>query len=126
MEKYKEIVAISIYTHSDEEKLSIGTALHKALVGNENYIHNRVILNIDTPWTIYVYIYNDCTDIEGILKTIEEALSGFSSIDQEFVKFAIDTFAQMDRSYTCKLVIDISLKIKNQKSINININELED
>lgn len=123
MEKYKEIISINIYTHSDEEKNVIGAALHNALVGNENYINNRVILNIDTPWTIYVYIYDDCTDIEGILKTIEEALSGFSSIDQNFVKFAIDTFAQMDRSYTCDLVIDIS---KNQKTINININELED
>lgn len=45
-----------ITTETDEEKMRIGTAIHEQLVGNPDYINCSIILNVDEPCTIRLYV----------------------------------------------------------------------
>ncbi len=49
---------INMYCESDELKRQIGERIHNQLKGNPDYVDNRIVLNIDNPTTIKIYI--DC------------------------------------------------------------------
>lgn len=45
MEKEKRV--ITIRTSTEQEKLEVGTKIHNQLVGNDDYINTRILLNMD-------------------------------------------------------------------------------
>lgn len=53
---------ITIRVNDDKEVLTIGNYIHKQLMGKPDYIENRVILNIDSPNEVNVYIFEDCEE----------------------------------------------------------------
>lgn len=38
---------ITIRTSTEQEKLEVGTKIHNQLVGNDDYINTRILLNMD-------------------------------------------------------------------------------
>lgn len=53
---------IQIETSTEEEKLRIGNKIHNQLVGNKDYIDCNIVLNIDEPYTVRLWIYDDCVN----------------------------------------------------------------
>lgn len=51
---------IRIDTDSEEEKLRIGNEIHEQLRGNDDYINNRIILDISQPGIVYFWKCADC------------------------------------------------------------------
>lgn len=49
----KEII---IKTETEEEAYRIGDSLHNVLAGNRNYMYNLIVLNIETPKEIHIWI----------------------------------------------------------------------
>lgn len=41
------------------EKMTLGTRIHERLVGNPDYIENRIILNVDEETNIHMYVFED-------------------------------------------------------------------
>ena len=52
--------AIEIECASNEEKMKIGKSIHDQLKGNEDYINNNIILNIDEDSKVILVIFNEC------------------------------------------------------------------
>jgi len=58
---------IIIKTNSETEKLAVGEKLHQYLVGNKDYINNNIVLNIDSPNEVNLYIMQECISIPEII-----------------------------------------------------------
>lgn len=54
-------------TSNDKEKYDIGSRIHMQLAGNEDYISNNIILNIDEENTIRLSIFEGCKNIPEIV-----------------------------------------------------------
>ena len=52
MERYYEL---RITCLSNEEKFKVGEKKHNALKGNPDYIENRIVLSIDTNFTVILW-----------------------------------------------------------------------
>lgn len=50
------VYEIDIYCESAELKHQIGERIHNQLKGNPDYVDNRIVLNIDRPTTVKIYI----------------------------------------------------------------------
>ena len=59
--------AIEIECSSNEDKMMVGEAIHNQLVGNEDYINNNIILNIDEDCKVILVIFNECKNEPKIL-----------------------------------------------------------
>lgn len=57
---------ISIKCVDDEEKMNVGNRIHMQLTGKKDYIYDNIILNIDKPCEVNVYIYKECEEIPTI------------------------------------------------------------
>ena len=66
MEESKLKIQVKIFTSNDWEKRKIGNRIHEQLRGNEDYINNNIILNIDEENEINLYIFEECEDIPKI------------------------------------------------------------
>lgn len=53
---------IQIETDTEEEKFRIGDKIYYQLVGNQDYVDSRIVLNIDEPYTVRLWIDNDCVN----------------------------------------------------------------
>ena len=51
---------ITIETENDKEKVKVGNFIHDQLRGQQDYIDNNIILNIDTKNTVELYIFKEC------------------------------------------------------------------
>lgn len=49
--------AVTIETKTDAEKVKIAEYIHKQLVGNVDYIENRIVLNMDEPCKIQLNFF---------------------------------------------------------------------
>lgn len=58
---------IEIECSSNEEKVKIGELIHNQLKGNEDYINNNIILNIDEDSKVILVIFNECKEEPKIL-----------------------------------------------------------
>ena len=58
---------ITIECSDNNEKMAVGNLIHKQLRGNEDYINNNIILNIDTDNTVKLWIFKECKEIPQIL-----------------------------------------------------------
>lgn len=54
---------IEISCSSNEEKMALGTSIHEQLVGNPNYIENRIGINVDEDKKVYIWVSNNCTEL---------------------------------------------------------------
>lgn len=54
---------LEINCGSNEEKMALGTSIHEQLVGNPNYIENRIVLNVDEDRKILIWVGDDCTEL---------------------------------------------------------------
>lgn len=63
---YGEKMNIIIETANDEDKLKIGNHIHEQLVGNKDYIDSNIILNIEEPNKVRLYVYDECEYIPPI------------------------------------------------------------
>lgn len=59
--------AIEIECSSNEEKMEVGKLIHNQLKGNQDYIDNNIILNIDEDCKVIVIIFNECKEEPTIL-----------------------------------------------------------
>lgn len=57
---------IAIETSTNDEKMEIGQSIHNQLVGNQDYIHDRIILNIDGYERVELLIFEDCENVPKI------------------------------------------------------------
>lgn len=57
---------ITIEVRDEKEQLRIGNFIHEQLRGNEDYINNNIILNIDVENTIRLYIFEECKEVPVI------------------------------------------------------------
>ena len=57
---------ICIKCADDKEQMNIGNDIHMQLCGKKDYIDNNIILNIDSPCDINIYIYEECEEIPTI------------------------------------------------------------
>lgn len=65
MEKEKRV--ITIRTSTEQEKLEVGTKIHNQLVGNDDYINTRILLNMDDNDNIVTLtIFEDAKSIPEI------------------------------------------------------------
>lgn len=64
---YTEIT-IKSDTDSENEINSIGESIHNQLVGNSDYIENRIILNVNDAekGSVKLLIYDDTTEVTSI------------------------------------------------------------
>ena len=53
---------IKIKVNDDKEQLPIANSIHEQLVGNPDYIDNRIVLNIDVDGEVNLYIFDDCKE----------------------------------------------------------------
>lgn len=54
---------IEINCLTNEEKMTLGTSIHEQLVGNPNYIENRIILNVDEDKKVLIWVDDSCTEL---------------------------------------------------------------
>ena len=57
---------IQIEVQSEDEKKEIGNKIHKQLMGNQDYIDSNILLNIDEPYTIRLWIFKECKSVPSI------------------------------------------------------------
>lgn len=43
---------------NDDVKMQVGEAIHKQLAGNEDYVNNHIILNVDEPCKVKMWVLN--------------------------------------------------------------------
>lgn len=65
MDKVK--MQIKVIVNDDKEQLAIANAIHEQLVGNPDYINDRIVLNIDVDGETNLYFFDD---MEGDIPTI--------------------------------------------------------
>lgn len=58
---------IRVIVNDDKEQLAIANAIHEQLVGNPDYINDRIVLNIDVDGETNLYFFDD---MEGDIPTI--------------------------------------------------------
>ena len=58
---------IKVTVNDDKEQLAIANAIHEQLVGNPDYINDRIVLNIDVDGETNLYFFDD---MEGDIPTI--------------------------------------------------------
>lgn len=58
---------IKVIVNDDKEQLAIANAIHEQLVGNPDYINDRILLNIDVDGETNLYFFDD---MEGDIPTI--------------------------------------------------------
>lgn len=58
---------IKVIVNDDKEQLAIANAIHEQLVGNPDYINDRIVLNIDVDGETNLYFFDD---MEGDIPTI--------------------------------------------------------
>lgn len=54
---------IEISCSSNEEKMALGTSIHEQLVGNPNYIDNRIGINVDEYKKVVIWVDDGCTEL---------------------------------------------------------------
>lgn len=57
---------IQIEVPTDEEKMKIGEKIHEQLRGNQDYIDNNIILNVDEMGAVRLWVFNECENIPQI------------------------------------------------------------
>ena len=57
---------MTIEVSNAEERLAVGNAIHEQLRGKQDYIDNNIILNIDTDYTVELYVMSDCKELPKI------------------------------------------------------------
>lgn len=45
-----------------KKKIRIGDKIHNQLVGNQDYVDCRIVLNIDEPYMVSLWIDNNCVN----------------------------------------------------------------
>lgn len=58
---------IKVIVNDDKEQIAIANAIHEQLVGNPDYINDRIVLNIDVDGETNLYFFDD---MEGDIPTI--------------------------------------------------------
>lgn len=58
---------IKVIVNDDKEQLAIANAIHEQLVGNHDYINDRIVLTIDVDGETNLYFFDD---MEGDIPTI--------------------------------------------------------
>ena len=58
---------IKVTVNDDKEQLAIANAIHEQLVGNPDYINDRIFLSIDVDGETNLYFFDD---MEGDIPTI--------------------------------------------------------
>ena len=56
----KEMITIVCKDEKEQERL--GNHIHEQLRGNQDYINNNIVLNIDVKDTINLYIFDECEE----------------------------------------------------------------
>lgn len=51
---------VCITVNDNKEQMTIGNNIHEQLAGNSDYVDNNIILNIDSPNQVNLYVYNTC------------------------------------------------------------------
>lgn len=74
-EDYKLVEDIRIELNDNDTKIKLGKSLHCLLKGHEDYIENRIILNVDEINTVRIWIFDDCRNQELVkqLKKLAES-----------------------------------------------------
>ena len=67
MDKKQFKKAIEIECSSNEEKMKVGELIHNQLKGNQDYIDNNIILNVDEDCKVIVIIFEECKEEPKIL-----------------------------------------------------------
>lgn len=57
---------ITIETVDEDEKMAVGSSIHKQLIGNKDYIDGNVILNVGGYETVRLLIFEECTNVPKI------------------------------------------------------------
>lgn len=57
---------IRIKASTEEEKFRIGDKIHEQLVGNKDYIDSNIVLNIEQPLTVRLWVHDECENIPEI------------------------------------------------------------
>lgn len=60
-------IDIRIKTDTEERQMAIANSIHHQLVGNQDYIDNNIVLNIDTDNEVNLYVFEECEDIPDII-----------------------------------------------------------
>lgn len=71
---YKEVVVmdnnlkmhVNIKVNDDKEQMKIGNFIHEQLRGNKDYQNSNIVLNIDEPNEVNLYVFNECEEIPTI------------------------------------------------------------
>ena len=58
---------ITIETSNEKEQEKVANGIHYQLVGNQDYIDNNIILNIDVKNKIRLYIFKECENVPDIV-----------------------------------------------------------
>lgn len=58
---------ITIRTVDASEQTRIGNSIHHQLVGNQDYIDSNIVLNIDEPNEVNLYIFKECKNVPDIV-----------------------------------------------------------
>lgn len=58
---------VIIRTVNEEEHMRTANSIHHQLVGNKDYKDSNIILNIDEPNEINLYIFKECENVPDII-----------------------------------------------------------
>lgn len=58
---------VTVQCKDEEEKLRIGNQIHRQLMGNQDYIDSRIVLNIGEPNEVNLYIDDICGELPEII-----------------------------------------------------------
>lgn len=67
------IIKLRLDTCDEGIKEELGAELHDTLVGNQDYINNNIILNIDDPTAVCITIFPEC-NIDAVPESFEKLL----------------------------------------------------
>lgn len=51
----------------DKDQMAVGNYLHEQLRGNQDYIDNNIILNIDAENEVNLYFFDECKEIPTLV-----------------------------------------------------------
>ena len=66
MEEKTNVIEITMYTDSRDVNTYVATYIHQQLIGNNNYINNAIIVNMDKDNKTIIYIYPKDMDKNNI------------------------------------------------------------
>lgn len=62
---------VRIFVPTDEERNRIGSKIHEQLIGNQDYIDNKIVLNIDLKgaegYEVNLYIFKDSKTLPDLI-----------------------------------------------------------